>query len=153
MSVKVTRVCRLCKIRQDRSNYYRNGKSASGETLYQTACKACLNIERHGERIRIRYNRCIKCEVTKTYTGDKLCSKCRVKNLTKNHLTPDHDILIKEFVDRVVEDQMMITLYDIVTIIDLFEFLPKKPFIDKYAAGRQINIMFENLMKYARTKS
>lgn len=119
-------------------------------------CNSCRD-----KRIGKQYsNKCIKCGVEKSPSNRNLkCPKCRKEDrktaaLFKLSRPHNYDVLIFEFVKRILDDKMMVTLNDINDIITYYSYITERiSEYDSYKFSTQINLMFKRLVEFSRDKN
>lgn len=122
-------------------------------------CEKCRTDAKKASRRKIKYDECRMCHTKKKANQSPLCNKCHSikyrKNETRIAPTTQKKYLLGlgDLVYRLTikQSNFIYSLYDINDIIEYYSiFKPGKILLDIYSPGRQIEIMWQELLKIHR---
>lgn len=137
----------------------------SNTPSYTAKCRKCYN-ESYRMRYRLNqtrnYDICSACHCVKPLNTASKCNECikiakeKRKEGTrkfKGERPKNYKQIIKEFVDRIIQDKMMVTLSDINDIVIYYSYVTYRiTEYDAYSVSTQINLMFKRLVEEVRKK-
>lgn len=125
------KICKKCGIEKEEKSFPRKGE------WINPTCRLCY--------IKDTCAKCGKIKETKSHYC-RSCQKAR-NRLVRNRIRTTKDE-IREFCLSVINNKMMITIYDINNIITYYQFVSSNTVeYDMYDPGKQIQLMFKKISK------
>ncbi len=132
------RTCRACYNDQSRMAYDKRKEKSGYIRRYYEVCSVCK-----GPKHKTTSSKCQPCQ--SRYTNDrKMIEASKPPNLRDE---------VKCFVDRIIFDNMQVSLNDINDIVTYYLYTTTRVYeFDVYTTGTQIMMMFQRLVEYSKGK-